>query len=125
VQACFPTIITAGPHIRAGRLRPLAVTVSKRVAALPDVPTFGEAGVNGMIVQGFYAMIAPQKTPQAIIERVAAAIDKAMRMPEVIKSLVTDGAEPAPGSPAELATFIKTETERWRKVVRANGLKGS
>jgi tripartite-type tricarboxylate transporter receptor subunit TctC len=124
VQASFPTIITAGAHIRAGRLRPLAVTVVKRVPALPNVPTFGEAGVNGMIVQGFYALVAPQKTPQAVIERLAAEINKAMRMPEVIKSLVADGAEPAPGSPAELAAYIKAETERWSKVVRANGLKG-
>ena len=125
VQASFPTIITAGAHIRAGRLRPLAVTLVKRVAVLPNVPAFGEVGLNGMIVQGFYALIAPQKTPQAIIERLAAEINKAMRMPEVVKSLVADGAEPAPGSPAELAAFIKTETERWRKVVRANDLKGS
>jgi len=89
------------------------------------VPTFEETGVKGMIVEGFYAMMAPQRTPQAIVERLAAEINKAMRMPEVVKSLVADGAEPAPGSPAELAAFIKTETERWRKVVRANDLKGS
>jgi tripartite-type tricarboxylate transporter receptor subunit TctC len=124
VHASFPTIITSGAHIRAGRLRPLAVTMVKRVSALPDVPTFGEAGVNGMIVEGFYAVIAPQKAPQSIIERLAAEIKKAMRTPEVIKGLATDGAEAAPGTPAELAAHIKTETERWRKVVRTNGLKG-
>lgn len=124
VHASFPTIITAGAHIRAGRLRPLAVTVAKRVPALSNVPTFEEAGLNGMIVQGFYALIAPQKTPQATVERLTAEINKAMRTPEVVKSLVADGAEPAPGSPAELAAHIKAETERWSKVVRANGLKG-
>src|SRR5688572_5860949 len=124
VHASFPTAISSSGYIRAGRLRPLAVTMAKRVSALPNVPTFGEAGLNGMIVQGFYALVAPQKTPQAIIERLAAEINKAMRMPEVIKSLVGDGAEPAPGTPAELAAHIKAETERWTKVVRANGLKG-
>jgi tripartite-type tricarboxylate transporter receptor subunit TctC len=124
VHASFPTIITSGAHIRAGRLRPLAVTMVKRVSALPDVATFGEAGVNGMIVEGFYAMIAPQRTPQAVIERLAAEINKAMRTPEVIKGLAADGAEAAPGTPAELAAHIKRETERWSKVVRTNGLKG-
>jgi tripartite-type tricarboxylate transporter receptor subunit TctC len=124
VHACFPTIITAGAHIRAGRLRPLAVTMTKRVPVLPNVPTFGEAGVNGVIVEGFYAMIAPQKTPQAIVERLAAEINKAMRTPEVVKGLAAEGAEAAPGTPAELAVHLRTETERWRKVVQANGLKG-
>jgi tripartite-type tricarboxylate transporter receptor subunit TctC len=75
-------------------------------------------------VEGFYAVIAPQKAPQSIIERLAAEINKAMRTPEVIKGLAADGAEAAPGTPAELAAHIKTETERWRKVVRTNGLKG-
>ena len=124
VHFSFPTIISSRGHIRAERLRPLAVTVAKRVPALPDVPTFEEAGVSGMIVQGFYAMIAPQKTPQRIIERLATEINKAMRAPEVIKTLAADGAEAAPGSPAELAAFIKAETERWSKVVNTVGLKG-
>jgi tripartite-type tricarboxylate transporter receptor subunit TctC len=124
IQAAFPTVISSSAHIRAGRLRPLAVTLTKRVPALPNVPTFGETGLNGMIVQGFYAVVAPRTTPQAIIERLSAEMNKAMRMPEVIKTLVADGAEAAPGTPAELAAHIKTETERWSKVVRTNGLKG-
>lgn len=124
VHASFPTIITAGTHIRANRLRPLAVTVTKRVPALPNVPTFGEQGLSDMIVQGFYAMIAPRKTPQPVIERLNAEINKAMRTPDVVKSLVGDGAEPAPGTPAELAAHIKAETERWTRVARANNLKG-
>jgi tripartite-type tricarboxylate transporter receptor subunit TctC len=124
VHASFPTIITSRAHIRAGRLRALAVTMVKRVSALPDVPTFEEAGVNGMIVEGFYAMIAPQKTPRSTIERLAAEINKAMRTPEVVKGLAAEGAEAAPGTPAELAAHIRTETERWSKVVRTNGLRG-
>jgi tripartite-type tricarboxylate transporter receptor subunit TctC len=124
VHVSFPTIISSSAHIRAERLRPLAVTMGKRVSAIPNVPTFAEAGVNGMIVQGFYGIIAPQKTPQAIIDRLAAEINKAMGMPDVIKTLVASGAEAAPGSPAELAAFLKAETERWGKVVRSVGLKG-
>lgn len=124
VQAAFPTIISSAGHIRAGRLRSLAVTMSKRVSALPNVPTFEEAGLNGMIVEGFYGLIAPRKTPPAIVERLAAQINKAMRSPDVVKTLAADGAEAAPGSPAELAAFIKAETERWTKVVKSVGLKG-
>jgi tripartite-type tricarboxylate transporter receptor subunit TctC len=124
VHAAFPTIITSGPHIRAGRLRPLAVTMSKRVSALSDVPTFAETGVNGMIVEGFYGVIAPQKTPQAAIERLSAEINKAMRTPEVAKGLAAEGAEAAPGSPSELAAHIRTETERWSNVIRTVGIKG-
>jgi tripartite-type tricarboxylate transporter receptor subunit TctC len=123
VQVSFPTIISSRGHIRANRLRPLAVTRTKRVSALPNVPTFEETGLNGMIVEGFYAIMAPQKTPQAIIERLAAEINKAMRTPEVVKSLAADGAEAAPGSPAELAVHIKSELERWSKVVRSVGIK--
>lgn len=124
IQVSFPTIISSSAHIRSERLRPLAVTVPKRVSALPGVPTFEEAGVSGMIVQGFYGIIAPRKTPQPIVDRLAAEINKAMRMPDVVKTLVADGAEPAPSTPAELAAFLKTETERWGKVVRTVGLKG-
>jgi tripartite-type tricarboxylate transporter receptor subunit TctC len=124
IHLSFPTIISSSGHIRSERLRPLAVTTPKRVPALANVPTFAEAGVDGMIVQGFYAIIAPQKTPQAIVERLSAEINKAMRTPEVIKTLAADGAEAAPGTPAELAAFIKGETERWRKVVLTVGLKG-
>lgn len=124
VQVSFPTIISSSGHIRAERLRPLAVTLTKRVSALPSVPTFEEAGVSGVVVQGFYALIAPKRTPHTVIDRLAAEVNKAMRMPEVVKTLVADGAEAAPGTPAELAAFIKAETERWGKVVRTVGLKG-
>jgi tripartite-type tricarboxylate transporter receptor subunit TctC len=123
VQASFPTIISSNAHIKAGRLRPLAVTTARRVQALPGVPTFEEAGVKGVVVVNLYGMIAPQKTPPPIIERLVSEINKAMRSPEMIKSLNADGAEAATGSPAELTAHIKSENERWSRVVQAVGLK--
>ncbi len=123
VQASFPTIISSNAHIKAGRLRPLAVTTARRVQALPGVPTFEEAGVKGVVVVNLYGMIAPQKTPPAIIERLVSEINKAMRSPEMIKSLNADGAEAATGSPAELTAHIKSENERWSRVVQVVGLK--
>src|SRR5690606_1301388 len=69
VESSFPTIISSLPHVKAGRLRSLAVTPGKRVPALPDVPTFAEAGVKGVVVVNWYGLIAPAKTPKAIVER--------------------------------------------------------
>jgi tripartite-type tricarboxylate transporter receptor subunit TctC len=101
----------------------LAVTTAKRVQAVPSVPTFDETGVKGMGVVNWYGLIAPQKTPQPIIERLVTEINKAMRSPEMIKSLTADGAEAATGSSADLAAHIKAENERWSRVVQAVGMK--
>jgi tripartite-type tricarboxylate transporter receptor subunit TctC len=123
VQAAFPTVITSLAHIKAGRLRALAVTTPKRVQALPNVPTFDETGVKGMVVVNWYGLIAPQKTPRPIIERLVTEINKAMRSPEMSKSLTADGGEAVTGSSAELAALIKAENEKWSRVVQAVGMK--
>lgn len=125
VHASFPTIISSLAHIRSGRLRALAVTMSKRAQALPNAPTFDEAGVKGMVVVNWYGLVAPQKTPQPIIDRLATEINRAVRSSEMTKSLIADGAEAATGSPAELAAHIRSETERWTRVVQSVGLKGN
>jgi tripartite-type tricarboxylate transporter receptor subunit TctC len=123
VHACFPTIITSLQHIKSGRLRALAVTTPKRVQAVPNVPTFEEANVKGMVVVNWYGLVAPQKTPQPIIDRLVTEINKAMRSPEMMKGLVADGSEAVTGSSAELAALIKAENERWSRVVQAVGMK--
>ena len=123
VQASFPTVVSSIGHINSGRLRPLAMTTTKRVAALPNVPTFAEAGVEGMVVVNWYALIAPLKTPQSVIDRLAAETNKAMRSPEMRKSLLAEGSEAVTGSPAELAAHIKTEHEQWSRVVKTAGIK--
>ena len=123
VHACFPTIITSLQHIKSGRLRALAVTTPKRVQAVPSVPTFDEAGVKGMVVVNWYGLMAPQKTPQPIIDRLVTEINKAMRSPEMIKSMAAEGGEAVTGSSAELAALIKAENEKWSRVVQAVGMK--
>ena len=123
IQAAFPTIVTSLVYIKSGRLRALAVTTPKRVQAVPSVPTFDETGVKGMGVVNWYGLIAPKNTPQPIIERLVTEINKAMRSPEMMKSLVADGAEAVTGSSADLAALIKAENERWSRVVQAVGMK--
>ena len=125
VQCAFPTIISSIAHINSGKLRALAVTTGRRVVALPGVPTFSETGVKGMVVVNWYGLIAPAKTPLALVSRVASEAAKAMRAPEMIKTMSADGAEPVGSAPAEFAAHIKTEHELWARVVKAAGIKGN
>jgi tripartite-type tricarboxylate transporter receptor subunit TctC len=125
VQASFPTIVSSMVYVNSGRLRALAVTTAKRVPAMPNMPTFAEAGVNGMVVVNWYALIAPLKTPPPVIDRIAAETNKAMRSPDMMKSLVADGSEAVTGSPAELAAHIRAEHEQWSRVVKAAGILGN
>jgi len=125
VQSSFPTIISSIAHINSGRLRALAVTPAKRVPALPNVPTFAEAGVKGVVVVNWYGVIAPLKVPPAIIGRLAAEINKAMQSPDMVKSLLAEGSEAVSGSTAAFAAHIKAEQEQWSRVVKTAGIRGN
>jgi tripartite-type tricarboxylate transporter receptor subunit TctC len=124
VESAFPTVISSLPHVTAGKLRPLAVTPAKRVPALPDTPTFAEAGVPGVIVVNWYGLIAPLKTPKSLIDRLAAEAAKAIQSPEVMKRLISDGSEAVGGTPQQFAAHIKAEHNQWTKVIRTAGIKG-
>ena len=125
VQSSFPTIISSITHINNGRLRALAVTPGKRVPALPTVPTFAEAGVKGVVVVNWYGLIAPLKTPPAIIDRLSAEANKAMRSPDMMKSLLAEGSEAVTGTPADFAAHLKAEREQWSRVVTTAGIRGN
>jgi tripartite-type tricarboxylate transporter receptor subunit TctC len=124
VELSFPTIISSIAHIKAGRLRALAVTTPKRAAALPDIPTFAEAGVPGVVVVNWYGLIAPAKTPHSVIERLSAEAIKAMNSPEMIKRLVAEGSEAVGSSPREFAAHIRAERDLWTKVIKQAGIRG-
>jgi tripartite-type tricarboxylate transporter receptor subunit TctC len=124
INLSFATIISSQVHIKAGRLRALAVTPPKRVPALPDVPTFAEAGVKGVVVVNWYGLVAPKATPRPIIDRLSAEIVKAARSPEMAKRLVAEGSEAVGTTPAEFATFIRAEHAQWSKVIKQGGIKG-
>lgn len=124
VQVSFPTIISSLPHVKSGKLRSLAVTPAKRVQALPDVPTFAEAGVKGVVVVNWYGLIAPAKTPKTIIDRLAAATAKAMDSPDVVKRLAAEGSEAVGGTPQEFAAHLRAEHNQWSRVIKQAGIRG-
>ena len=124
VEVAFPTIISSIPHIQAGRLRALAVTPPKRVAAVPDIPTFAEAGVKGVVVVNWYGLIAPKGTPSAVVDRVSVETAKAMQSPDMTKRLVAEGSEAVGTSPREFAAHIRAEHEQWSRVIKQAGIRG-
>src|SRR5688572_30371711 len=124
IEVGFPTIISSVPHVQAGRLRTLAVTTAQRVPAVPDVPTFAEAGVKGVVVVNWYGLIVPKLTPKPVIDRIAKEVAGAMRSPDVQKRLVAEGSEAVGSSPEAYAAHIRAETELWSRVIKQAGIKG-
>jgi tripartite-type tricarboxylate transporter receptor subunit TctC len=111
------------PHVKAGKLRVIAVGTAKRLQTLPDVGTVAEQGYPGFETSQWYGLNAPAKTPEAIIRRLAAEAAKAARSPKVLERFAADDAEGIGSTPAEYAAFVKKEQERWSKVVRAAKIK--
>jgi tripartite-type tricarboxylate transporter receptor subunit TctC len=124
VQVGFPTVASGLPFIQSGRLRPLAVTTPKRMPTLPDVPTLAEDGVDGVVVVNWYGIIAPRDTPSALIAQISKQIAAAMHSPEIGKRLKADSTEPVGSTPSEFVAHIRSETERWSRVIKQAGIKG-
>jgi tripartite-type tricarboxylate transporter receptor subunit TctC len=123
VQLMFGTVVALVPHIEAGKLRPLAVTSRKRSALLPNVPTMAESGLPDYEAGSWYGIMAPAGTPREIIDRLHAAIVKALAQPDVAKRLAAEGAVVIGSTPAEFAAHLKRELARVGKVVRAAGIR--
>jgi len=114
---------TALVQVRAGTVKALAVTSKRRAPQLPDLPTVAEAGLPGFEVETFFALYAPAKTPEAVIDRVNTAMNQALKDEAVRKNLYAQGAEPGGGTPRQLRTLTESEVARWRKVIQDAGLK--
>jgi tripartite-type tricarboxylate transporter receptor subunit TctC len=123
VQVNFATISTALPFVKNGRLRALAVTTTKRTAAAPEVPTVAESGVPGYAYASWIGLLAPARTPHPIVAILNTEAVKAVHMPEMKSILALEGSEPVGNTAAEFSALIKTEVARWRKVVKAAGIK--
>jgi tripartite-type tricarboxylate transporter receptor subunit TctC len=110
-------------HVRAGRVRALAVTSKKRISAAPDVPTFEEAGVPGYEAVGWFGVVAPAGTPRPIVERLNAEIRAALDDPEIRRRATDAGTEPFTTTPEEFSAMIREETKKWADVIKAGGIK--
>ena len=111
------------PHIKAGKLRALALVAPQRAAALPEVPTVAEAGLPNFEVTTWYGILAPAGTPKAIVTRLNAELVKAMHAPDLKERLEAMATDPATSTPEEFADYIKREIAKWGEVVRQAGLK--
>jgi tripartite-type tricarboxylate transporter receptor subunit TctC len=118
----FAGLPPALPHVKAGRLRALAVSTAKRSASAPEVPTVMEAGLPGFEADNWNALLAPHGTPQAIVGRLNRELEKTLKESEIRSRLVQTGAEAAYSTPQELAARIKSETVKWGNVARAAGI---
>ncbi len=123
VQVLMSTLLPPLPHIRSGRLRPLAITGAKRVVSLPDVPTVAESGVPGYEVMQWYGFVAPAHTPREVIVKLHAEISNILKSAEVRDKLAADGAEAVGSTPEQFATFIQSEIDKWTKVVKTAGIR--
>ena len=119
VPVTFATAASVVPHISTGRLRGLAVTGSARSTLLPDMPTIAESGLPGYAMINWLGMFAPAGTPRAVTDRLGAEAIRIVRLPEVRAKLNALGAEPAPLGSEEFIAFVKSEVQKWAKVVAA------
>ncbi len=118
IQLAIETSGSAAPHIKAGKVRALAVTTAARSPAFPELPTFAESGLKGYEVTTWYAILAPKGTPSEITTKLYNAILKILKTPDMQERLGQFGAEPGGFTPEQFAAFIKSETAKWAKVVK-------
>jgi tripartite-type tricarboxylate transporter receptor subunit TctC len=123
VESTVGLISTQTPHVRAGRLRALAVSSAKRSAALPDVPTIAESGYPGFESSGWLGFAFPARTPKAIVDRMHKEVVAVLNLQEVKAQLVDLGLDPEPSSAAEFQALIKSDFARWEQVVQSAGLR--
>ena len=120
VTMLMTTTASAASYLKAGRLRALAVSSRKRVAAMPDIPTMAET-LPGYEADAFRGVVAPAGVPKPIIEQLAADIAAAIKQPDIRQRLIADGSDPVGSTPQAFAAFLKSEMAKWGKVVKESG----
>lgn len=123
IQVMMEGLNSATPHVKAGRVRGLAVTGPKRSPVLPNIPTVAEAGVPEFVMTVWHGMVAPVKTPQSVIKVLNAAVNKAITSPEGSRRILALGSEPAPGTPEEFWKLVRSDRQRWGEVIKRAGAK--
>ncbi|MEQ1772274.1 MAG: tripartite tricarboxylate transporter substrate binding protein [Burkholderiales bacterium] len=123
VQVMFSTMPPPLPHVKAGKLRALGVTSTRRAKVVPDTPTVAEAGVPGFAVENWQGIVVPAKTPAAIVEHLRREIAKVLAQPAMINVLGVQGLDAANATPAEFNNLIRNEIDKWRKLVQAANIR--
>lgn len=125
VQIVFSSPSTAIPQVKAGKIKGLAVTTLKRSAMLPDLPTVAEAGLPGFETDNWYGIVTVAKTPRAAIDRLNREFGRALETPKIKQALLRSGLEAAPGTPDAFGAYMKSEYEKWGKLIAEVGVRGS
>jgi tripartite-type tricarboxylate transporter receptor subunit TctC len=123
LQLAFNTIPAFLPHVKAGRLKAFVITAPKRSPLLPDVPACTEAGLPGLDANAWHAVVAPAGTPREIVRKLQQTLAATLALPEVRSQLAAVGAEPVASSPEEFAKFMRAESQKWARVIKAGGVK--
>jgi tripartite-type tricarboxylate transporter receptor subunit TctC len=125
IHFVFATAASAISHVRAGKINALAVTTAKRSAMAPELPTVAEAVLPGFEANNWYGFLVPATTPRGIINRLNKEIVTVMLLPEVKDFLFKQGLQIAPSTPEEFGAYIRSETVKWAKVIKAAGIKAN
>jgi tripartite-type tricarboxylate transporter receptor subunit TctC len=123
VEMTFSGVPALVPHIESGRLRGIAIGSSKRFPALPNIPTFDESGLKGYEATTWFGLMAPVKTPRDIVNRVSVETDKVLKSADIKQRFMVEGLEPIGGTPESFTTFVKSEIDKYAKVVKAAAIK--
>jgi tripartite-type tricarboxylate transporter receptor subunit TctC len=123
INSQFTTIIGTIQHVKAGRLRWLAISTATRSAAVPDLPTVAEAGVPGFAVEGWYGILAPAATPRRVVDLLGREIGASLRSPDISERFSVDGSIPVGSTPEEFAAHIRSEVTKWAKVTKDIGMR--
>ena len=123
LQFFFGVMLSSMPHIKSGKLNPIAVSSRRRSQVFPDVPTIAESGYPGYVVDNWYGVAVPAKTPSAVVAKLHAELVRALKTPMLEQRLRTDGSEPGGSSPEQTAVIVRDDLQRWRKIVKEAGIK--
>jgi tripartite-type tricarboxylate transporter receptor subunit TctC len=122
IQLIFATAASSVGHIKAGKIRALAVTTAKRSGLVPELPTIAEAGLKDFEANNWYGVVVPAKTPRPIIDRLNKEITTVLNLPDVKALLFKQGLDAAPSTPEDFTSYIRSEKAKWEKVIKAAGL---
>ena len=123
VDLSYENSLVVTPHVKAGKVKALAVTGTKRSRLMPELPTIGESGLPGYDASGWYGLFAPAATSKAIVARLNQEAVKALRMPDVVRTLSSQGAEPVGNTPEAFGAFVRSEIDKWANLVKVAKMK--